>query len=291
MSGLLSSLTLSTAIATSAVTSVPAPPAPSIPDQTITRDAPASGAANSDTMTITQDKPQSTATTTTDDPDGLLTGVDVASHQHRFDAKIDIPEIVKGGNDFAFIKATEGTEYINPHFRSDVMQFMAQKNPMGFYHYAKPTDSTEDARQQAQHFVSVTGIDRGVKSFPPVLDIEEDGGVSSEGLIDWTEAFVDEVKELTGRDVMIYTYPNFWRDKMANTTKFNRLPLWLASYNGKTSPGELPGGWDDWTFWQYTSEGNIPGSPKGIDMNLFNGSSVELSSLYTAKNKAQQDNQ
>ena len=66
--------------------------------------------------------------------------------------------------------------------------------------------------------------------------------------------------------------------------------LWLASYNGKTSPGELPGGWDDWTFWQYTSEGNIPGSLKGIDMNLFNGSSVELSALYTAKNKAQQDN-
>lgn len=213
-------------------------------------------------------------------------GIDISSHQHT-DGDIDLPGVIKGGQDFAFVKATEGSGYVNPYFRSDVIKIMDNNIPVGFYHYAKPSSSTEDAKEQAQAFISKAGIDKGVKSLPPVLDIEENNGVdNAEDLIEWTKAFVDEVKDLTGKDVMIYTYPSFWQNDMGNTTYFSYLPLWIANYNGATSPGQpLVGGWDDWDFWQYSSEGIVDGHDKIIDVNVFNGTNKELKNLYTSSQK------
>ena len=207
-------------------------------------------------------------------------GIDISSHQHN-SRSIDIPTAIDGGQEFVFVKATEGTDYVNPHFRSDVIKAMDKDVPVGFYHYAKPSNSLQDAKKQAQAFVKKTGIDRGVKSLPPVLDIEEDNGVdNAKDLIAWTQQFVNEVKTLTGQEVMIYTYPSFWKNEMGNTSAFNNLPLWIADYNNSTQPGSLIGGWDDWTFWQYSSDGLIDGYHKNIDVNLFNGSKQELVELY-----------
>ena len=89
-----------------------------------------------------------------------------------------------------------------------------------------------------------------------------------------------EIKELTNRNSIIYTYPTFWRQNMNNTTKFSDLPLWIADYNGKATPSSLPGGWNDWTFWQYSSEETINGSEKPLDANIFNGNKQELEKLY-----------
>ena len=218
--------------------------------------------------------------------DQSLYGVDIASHQHTGpgDKTIDIPKAVDGGISYAFVKATEGTNYMNPHFRDDVIKFIEKDTPVGFYHYAKPTDSTEEAKAQAKLFVAVTGIDKGVKTIAPVLDIEENKeNLTPSQLVEWTHAFVDEVKDLTGMDVMIYTYPNFWLDEMGNTTEFSHLPLWLASYNNKSHPGNIPGGWDTWMFWQYTSEGKVDGYGGKIDLNVFNGTPEDLKSMYKSK--------
>lgn len=212
----------------------------------------------------------------------IINGIDVSAHQHKGTSSMDTQKVIDSGEiKFAFIKATEGTHYINPHFRDDTVTFINNNTPVGFYHYARPTNSTDDAKEQARYFVKVTGIDQGVKSFPPVLDIEEDEGLNSTEIINWVDAFVNEVKDLTGKDTMIYTYPNFWRDKMNNTTKFNHLPLWIADYNKQAQPlTPLPGGWSKWTFWQYTSEEKITGIDDNVDGNVFNGNHDELLSLY-----------
>ena len=213
----------------------------------------------------------------------IVNGIDIASHQHNASANMNIPKVIQSGEiQFSFIKATEGTHYVNPNFREDTIEFINNKVPIGFYHYARPSKSVDDAKEQAQYFVNVTGINQGVKTFPPVLDIEEDSGLNSTDLIKWTEGFVNEVKRLTGRDVMIYTYPSFWKNNMANTTKFNNLPLWIADYNKKSSPTiPLPGGWKDWTFWQYTDNEKITGIGNGVDGNIYNGDYNSLRSLYS----------
>lgn len=204
-------------------------------------------------------------------------GIDISSHQHKTDIDYDS---VASSQDFAFIKATQGTDYMNEHFRNDAVNFITKGTIVGFYHYAEPSSSTDDARQQASNFVKVTGINQGVRSLPPVLDIEESYGVGTDDLIAWTEAFVDEVKKQSGMDVMIYTYPSFWMNEMGNTTKFNHLPLWLASYNNSDRLTSVPGGWDRWTFWQHTSKGNINGISGLVDENIFNGTKKQLQELY-----------
>ena len=206
-----------------------------------------------------------------------LTGIDISSHQHKH--SFDLNTIYEN-QDFSFVKATEGTSYINPHFREDVINTINNKKPVGFYHYARPTSDIEDAKEQARLFVKVTGMDQGVKGFDPVLDIEEDEGLAPTDIINWVESYVDEIKKLTDRDTIIYTYPGFWRQNMNNTTKFSNLPLWIADYNGKATPSSLPGGWKDWLFWQYTSEEVVDGSEKPVDANIFNGNAEELEKLY-----------
>lgn len=209
------------------------------------------------------------------------TGIDISSHQHGPQGSIDIGQTVSGGQSFAFVKATEGTHYINPQFRSDTIKFIEEDVPVGFYHYARPAASS--GVEQARLFVRVTGIDDGVKAFPPVLDIETDGGLSASELTEWVGEFVDEIKRLTDRETMIYTYPNFWKEKMGNTTEFNHLPLWIASYAPSLKADAIPGGWEHWDFWQYTDSGRIPGYSGKVDVNVFNGTESEMEDLYIGK--------
>ena len=210
-----------------------------------------------------------------------MEGIDISSHQHGSEGEININQALStGGQDFVFVKATEGTGYQNPHYRNDTISVINNDKPVGFYHYAKPTKKAGDGRKQADFFLSVTGIDKGVKSLPPVLDIEEnEENLSASELSEWVKDFTDRIHEKTGRYVMIYTYPTFWMSDMGNTTEFSDLPLWIAHYTHADSP-TLPGGWTDWTFWQYTSTGKVSGYPKDIDMNYFNGNQNTLKSMY-----------
>lgn len=265
------------------------PVAPIPPALTEVADATASPANDHDTVALTElfgDGQGGSERDTTDAGKGVSskkhpTGIDISSHQHGSQGSIDIPQTVSGGQSFAFVKATEGTHYINPKFRSDTIDFIEADVPVGFYHYARP--SASGGAEQARLFVRVTGIDRGVKAFPPVLDIETDGGMSPDELIEWTHDFVDEIKRLTDRETMIYTYPNFWKDKMGDTEEFNHLPLWIASYAPRLKAEAIPGGWEHWDFWQYTDSGRVPGYSGNIDVNVFNGTEDEMRELYVGK--------
>lgn len=269
MPSLLSQLAISGVIATSSA-SVDIPPVPelsaTVSDATV--------ATNSSSMDLSRNIPDMV------DDGRTPVGIDISSHQHNNGSHMNVREVAVNGQDFAFIKATEGTHYVNPHFRPDVVDFVDSNTPIGFYHYGRPTSNPEEAREQARFFVDVTGMGIGVKSLPPVLDIEEPQGLSPRQLIDWTHAYVDEIKKLTGRDTMIYTYPYFWKHNMGNTTEFNHLPLWIAHYTTNNQPGSLPGGWTDWTFWQHTSEGTVTGAHGHVDQNRFSGTMSELREMY-----------
>jgi lysozyme len=138
----------------------------------------------------------------------------------------------------------------------------------GAYHYADVRQSPE--AQAAFYAAMVLGIN-GPGDLPPVLDLEDSKGLPAAQVIDWTHRYLNTVQALTGRQPIIYTYPNFWRTQMANTTEFNHYPLWIADYNGQSAPGPLPGGWSNWTFWQYTSTGRIPGIVGNTDINVYSG--------------------
>ncbi|MGW0043264.1 glycoside hydrolase family 25 protein [Rhodococcus sp. NPDC003348] len=203
---------------------------------------------------------------------GPVKGPDVASWQHPGGSGIDWFAVRASGHDFAMVKATESLSYVNPYFVQDGIGMRAAGIARGAYHYADPSQSPE---AQAAFFASTAApiVSGGL---PPVLDLEATGGLPPAALADWTRRYLNSVQALTHKQPIIYTYPNFWRTAMANTTEFSNYPLWIADYNGKSQPGPLPGGWTRWTFWQYTSTARIPGVNADIDLNIYGGGLGDL---------------
>jgi GH25 family lysozyme M1 (1,4-beta-N-acetylmuramidase) len=222
-----------------------------------------------------------TATSTTAEatgPGGLLSGPDVASYQHPNGAAIDWTAVRRDGHGWAFVKATEGTTYLNPGFSGDWRDTAAAGLYRGAYHYARPSATAGSARAQASAFADAIGPQRIPGTLPPILDLEEAGGLSPAALASWVSEFLTSTQAFTGRVPMIYTYPNFWKNSMASSRAFTGYPLWIASY-GVSSPALL--GWSNYTFWQYTSTGSVKGiaTPGATDISVFNGTALDLAAL------------
>ena len=208
-------------------------------------------------------------------PPWALPGIDVSSHQHPQDASIDWNAVANSGQKFAFVKANEGTGYTNPYFISDSLKAQEAGIVPGSYHYARP--GTGDPRAEARFYASA--LTTGPQpSLPPVLDLEETGGLDAVALQNWVREWIDEIKTLTGRDPIIYTYYAFWIQNMGNTTEFSEYPLWLAYYDSNL-PNQLPGGWKEVTFWQYSGSGKTSGVQSDVDLNEYYGSDEQLQQL------------
>lgn len=203
---------------------------------------------------------------------GIPSGVDVANYQHPGGQGIDW-NAVKGSQDFAMVKATEGTTYVNPFYKEDVRAALNAGLKVGAYHYARPPG---DPLAQARHFANLIKQVPG-QNLPPVLDIEVSEGLSPIALQIWTRAFLVELERLTGKKPMIYTYRYFWGDQMGNTKQFAEYPLWLAAYQSD-APGPV-GGWDKLAMWQRSDSGRVAGINAPVDMNLFNGDQGQLNSF------------
>lgn len=216
--------------------------------------------------------------------DAVITGIDVASHQHPRGAAIDWVQVAGAGHRFAYVKATEGTTYTNPWFASDFAAAGAVGLYRGAYHYARPALPLSTAEAQARYFVSVAGSATGPMDLPLELDLEETGGLGQVELAEWARRFLAEVTRLTGKRPLVYTGRWFWQgnigvhgDDIGRTYR-----LWTADYHCQRYDGTLwcdpttdtynppiYGGWGQWTFWQNYSVGAVPGIVGNVDMNRF----------------------
>lgn len=214
----------------------------------------------------------------------LLTGVDVASYQHPGGAAIDWVKVRGAGHRYALVKATEGTTYTNPYFAADWAGSAAAGLFRGAYHYARPARPFSTALAQARYFVSKAGSQTGPKDFGAVLDLEETGGLNRADLATWTRTWLAEVKRLTGKAPIIYTGYYFWKDKLGDPVDIAAgHRLWLPSYpsdpDSTTFKPLVPAGWSRWTFWQYRSDGTVPGIAALVDMNRFCCDEASLAAL------------
>ncbi|MEJ5918840.1 glycoside hydrolase family 25 protein [Corynebacterium sp. H78] len=206
------------------------------------------------------------------------TGVDVSKWQRPGGSSIDWKRVAASGEKFAFIKATDGVEGESPYFRADTEAAAKAGLIIGSYHKAHPNLPAE---MQADAYArALAAQPDDAKKLPPVLDIELDNGLTPNQLVTWTKEFLNRVEEKTGQQPMVYTYRWFWQNKMANSSDFTNYPLWLAAYQD-TPPTDIPGGWSDLTFWQYSETGRVPGIGVVVDRNRFNGSASDLEAFAT----------
>ena len=204
-------------------------------------------------------------------------GIDVASYQHPFGESVNWLKVRLGGYSFAIIKATEGTGYINPYFDQNRDGAHLAGMIVGSYHYARPD---QDPIKQALHYADTIKCQKLPLEMPPVLDLEETGGLHPILLQGWTAVFLTTLNLRCATNTMVYTYPYFWRTAMRNTPLFSFAPLWIADYNGSTEPTQpLPGGWRNWNIWQYSSWGQVPGVNTAVDLDKFNGGYVSLAAF------------
>ena len=204
-----------------------------------------------------------------------ILGVDVSHHQNA----IDWSKVVDSGHVFAFHKATEGATFIDNRYASNREAVAAESIPFGAYHFARPNGggiaaAQADAASEAQHFLEVANPLPG--DLVPVLDLEDNGGLPPNRLIAWTQAWLDHVESVLEVKSLIYTSPNFWTTNMNDTTKFavEGFPLWIAHYTSDPAPRTPATNWSGrgWAFWQFTSEGDVPGISGNADRDRFIGS-------------------
>ncbi len=210
---------------------------------------------------------------------GAVNGIDTSRWQHTNNAPLDWGAVRNAGMSFAIMKATEGSSTTDPWFARDYAAAGAAGLYRGAYTFARPSLPVSSAATDADYFVRVAGRFDSPVDLPPVLDMEDAGGLTAAQLADWIDVWVTEVQRLTGRDPTIYTGYYFWQDHVGSTTRFSSLPLWYARYNTATQPGPLFGGWAGWTMWQWSSTGSVAGIDGAVDQDKFGGSAADLAAL------------
>ncbi len=204
-------------------------------------------------------------------------GVDTSHWQHPANQPISWNLLPAQGYKWAVMKAVQGTTYTDPAFAQDWAAAGNAGLIRGAYDFADPTSRPADAVAEAKHLIAVSGPLRAKNTLPPVLDLEVSNGLTPTQLVAWTRAWLDTAQALTGRRPIIYTGLYFWTSAMANSTAFTGYPLWLAAY--RSTPPPAPGGWPNFTMWQYTSTGHVNGIPGSVDLDRFAGSPAALARL------------
>jgi GH25 family lysozyme M1 (1,4-beta-N-acetylmuramidase) len=192
-------------------------------------------------------------------------GIDVSHWQ----GTIDWAKVRASGRTFAFAKATEGIGWEDSSYDQNKAGAMAAGVKFGAYHFARP--GSNDPVVEADWFVDTAKLQHGM--LLPVLDLELTGGLSTAALTTWVKAWLQRVDQRIGAKPMIYASPSFWRAAMGDTRWFadnGYAMLWVANW-GVTTPSVPASNWGgrSWTFWQYTSDGTVPGISGRVDLDLY----------------------
>jgi lysozyme len=192
-------------------------------------------------------------------------GIDVSNWQ----GDIDWARVRAAGTRFAFIKATEGGDYLDPKFKQNWEGARRAGVPRGAYHmgyWCRP------AHEQALWFILNVPDDRD--ALPPVLDLEWNGhsktcpkrvpvSVAREKIA----VMLDVMEAYTGKRPIIYTDITFHHEVLEGY--LSGYNFWLRSVAAE--PQETYRA-RPWLFWQFTTTGYVPGIEGSVDRNAFNGS-------------------
>ncbi len=199
----------------------------------------------------------------------LLHGIDVSRYQHVINwsdvKEMEIENIRIG---FAFIKATEGLNKVDPQFRRNWLQAEKEDITKGAYHYFIAGKS---GKAQAENFIEIVKLKKG--DLPPALDIENTYGESLISMQQKIKDWLQKVEAYYKVKPIIYTNISFYNNYLRGS--FDQYPLWIAHY---LQPGK-PRIDIKWAFWQHSERGYVNGIKNMVDFNVFSGDSAEFKNL------------
>jgi lysozyme len=194
-------------------------------------------------------------------------GIDVSHHNGAIAWKT-----VKTNNkqpiSFAFIKASEGTDFKDNTFATNWKGAKSAGLTVGAYHYFIPWS---DPKLQFNQFKSIVKLGPG--DFPPVLDVEESTLMPDHRIISNIKKWLVLAERHYGVRPIIYTNHIFYNVYIKNY--FPKYKLWIAYYTDSKS--KQPN-YSKLHIWQYSKDGHVKGIKGKVDLNVY------------TKNKASFDN-
>ena len=199
----------------------------------------------------------------------MIEGIDVSKWQGEISDQT-WRAIKRSGIEFAFVKATDGTSWIDPQFENNWERSREANIMRGAYHFWRPEQNIE---QQAHHFLNVVKPVSSDDDLPPILDVERKlrADDSKDLYAEHIQQWLNLVSAEMNCRPIIYTSVGFWDSYVA--PRFGDYPLWVANY-GVNQPA-IPAGWRTWQFWQYSQKGSVPGVHP-VDRSRFYGSLNDL---------------
>ena len=193
-------------------------------------------------------------------PACVARGIDVSRHQDV----VDWQAVARAGVAFAWIKATEGGDYLDPAFRRNWSLAGAAGVRRGAYHFVY---WCRPAADQARWFVM--NVPDDPDALPPVLDVEWNpesktcpGTVPAAKALAEMRTILAAMERATGRRPIIYAPRDFFGEVMAG--ELADYPLWVRGL-GPTLPAEY--GDRSWQVRQYSETGRVPGIRGVVDLD------------------------
>lgn len=183
-------------------------------------------------------------------------GIDVSHHQ----GEIDWQKVAQNDVAFAYIKATEGTDFKDKAFSQNWRQAKSAGLAHGAYHFFSYCSGGAD---QAVNFLETIPLTEVM--LPPVLDIETPENCpdepSKETILREVSAFITFVEEATNQQVLIYVPEDIYLRYLAGMGLNRRI--WVQS------EWRTPDYVTDWSLWQFSNKGSVDGISGNVDLNVL----------------------
>ena len=183
-------------------------------------------------------------------------GVDVSHIQ----GDIDWKAVRSAGVDFAYVKATEGSNLRDDRFASNWTGTTEAGVKRGAYHFFS---LCRTGREQATNFIAL--VPREAVALPPAIALEFDGNCeqrpSRDSLLAELATFIQMVEAHSEKPIMIQVTREF-ETQYRISEALNR-PLWLQSTGLKPSYGSHV-----WVMWQANRLRRIDGIEGPVSWNV-----------------------
>ena len=186
-------------------------------------------------------------------------GIDVSGWQ----GEIDFERVRNSGIEYVYIKASEGSNSIDPYFSRNYREAKRNNLNVGFYHYVTAR-TVQEAEEEASHFAkTIAGTSPDCKL---AMDFEVFGNLTTEEINEISLRFLESTQRLTNKEMIIYSDTSNARNIFSKEIA-DKYELWIAQY-GVEEPSNN-GKWNTWVGFQYTDTGRVDGINGNVDRNKF----------------------
>ena len=186
--------------------------------------------------------------------EGERYGIDVSHHQ----GPIRWNRVAEDDISFAYIKATEGGDFVDERFAENWRGADAAGLLRGAYHFFTLCTSGE---RQAQNFLRVVPNQRG--AMPPAVDLELAGNCRARPdrakVEQELNTFLALVEEATDRTAILYVGDDF-EELYRVRASFGR-PLWHRRFLRRPHV-------EGWVIWQVSGFAEVVGVRGRVDLNI-----------------------